>query len=54
MEKKVNHQAPDIVLNISDSPLSSGDIFKFFDDKPLPGLNRIYLIDGDNVLLKEF
>ncbi|MCA0951311.1 hypothetical protein [Shewanella chilikensis] len=51
---KVEHQAPDIVLNITDSPLSSADMLKFLDEKPVNGLQNLYLIDGENVLLRKF
>lgn len=54
MIHKVEHQAPDIVLNITDSPLSSADILKFLDEKPVNGLKNLYLIDGEIVLLRRF
>ena len=54
MTYKVGHQAPDIVLNISDSPLSSSDILKFLDEKPVDGLKELYIIDGKDVILKRF
>ncbi|MBO2686504.1 hypothetical protein [Shewanella algae] len=54
MIHKVEHQAPDIVLNITDSPLSSADMLKFLDEKPVNGLQNLYLIDGENVLLRKF
>lgn len=54
MIHKVEHQAPDIVLNITDSPLSSTDMLKFLDEKPVNGLQNLYLIDGENVLLRKF
>ena len=52
MIHKVEHQAADIVLNIIDSPLSSTDILKFLDEKPVNGLKNLYLIDGEIVLLR--
>ncbi|WCE32088.1 hypothetical protein [Vibrio sp. SCSIO 43137] len=54
MTYKVGHQAPDIVLNISDSPLSSSDILKFLNEKPVDGLKELYIIDGKDVILKRF
>ena len=50
---KVEHQAPDIVLNITDSPLSSTDMLKFLDENPVNGLQHLYLIDGENVFVEE-
>ncbi len=54
MTHKVEHQAPDVVLNITDSPLSSSDMLKFLEQKPVNGLQNLYLIDGENVLLRSF
>jgi len=54
MIHKVEHQAPDIVLNITDSPLSVEDMLRFLDQKPVSGLQNLYLIDGENVLLRMF
>ena len=54
MIHKVEHQVPDIVLNITDFPLSSADMLKFLDGKPVNGLQSLYLIDGENILLRKF
>jgi filamentous hemagglutinin len=54
MIHKVDHQAPDIVLNITDSPLSSIEILDFLDENPVSGLQSLYLIDGESVLLRKF
>ena len=51
MSYKVEHQAPDIVLNLSDSPISSLDMLKFLKDKPVSGLENLYLIKGEEVIL---
>ena len=54
IEHKVGHQAPDVVLNVSDSPLSSTDMLKFLGERPVNGLQNLYLIDGETVLLRRF
>ena len=54
MIHKVEHQAPYIVLNITDSPLSVEDMLRFLDQKPVSGLQNLCLIDGENVLLRKF
>lgn len=54
MIHKVEHQAPDIVLNLTDSPLTSADMLKFLEEKPVHGLENLYLIKGDEVLLKRY
>ena len=54
MVHKVEHQAPDIVLNVTDSPLSSEDMLRFLDQNPVEGLENLYLIDGESVLLKRY
>jgi hypothetical protein len=54
MVHKVEHQAPDIVLNLSDSPIPSSDMLKFLQDKPVDGLQNLYIIKGDDVLLTRY
>jgi filamentous hemagglutinin len=54
MVHKVEHQAPDIVLNLTDSPVSSSDMLKFLQEKPVNGLQNLYIIKGDDVLLKRY
>lgn len=54
MVYKIEHQAPDIVLNITDSPLSSQDILNFLDQNPVIGLQNLYLIDGEIVIMRRF
>src|SRR5690606_26808416 len=47
MTYKVEHQAPDIVLNLTDSPLTFTDMLLFLQQKPVNGLSNLYLIKGD-------
>lgn len=47
MSYKVEHQASDIVLNLSDSSISTLDMLKFLKDKPVNGLENLYLIKGE-------
>ncbi|MFL1452877.1 hypothetical protein ACJO5Y_00350 [Marinobacter sp. GN3S48] len=54
MTHKVEHQSPDIVLNLTDSPITSTDMLKFLHEKPVNGLENLYLIKGDEVLLKRY
>jgi type VI secretion system secreted protein VgrG len=54
MAHKVEHQAPDIVLNLSDSPISPHDMLKFLQGKTINGLQNLYLIKDDEVVLKRF
>ncbi|MEQ5833802.1 hypothetical protein [Marinobacter sp. NFXS9] len=51
MTHKVEHQAPDIVLNLTDSPLVPADMLKFLQEKPVDGLENLYLIKDEEVLL---
>lgn len=51
---KVEHQAPDIVLNLTDSPLTPVDMLKFLQDKPVNGLQDLYIIKGEDVILKRY
>ncbi len=50
---KVKHQAPDIVLNLDDSPFVPDDMVKYFQGWPVDGLERLYLVKGDRVVLWE-
>lgn len=54
MTHKVDHQAPDVVLNLSDSPLSADNMLEFLDEKPVIGLENLYIIDGEDVLLRRY
>ena len=45
--KKVGSQAPNVVINLVDSPLSASDMAKFIRRNPVPGMSTVTLIkDG--------
>jgi len=54
MSHKVEHQAPDVVLNLTDSPLSPAEMLTFLKNKPLDGLKKVYIVDGAQVVLRNY
>ena len=41
---KVNTQAPNIAINLADSPLSSSDVARYLQRNPAPGMSSVTLI----------
>jgi filamentous hemagglutinin len=51
---KVENQASNIVLNLSDSPLSSNEIIRFLQENPVEGLRQLYTIKHSEVILRNW
>jgi hypothetical protein len=51
---KVENQASNIVLNLSDSPLSSNKIMRFLQENPVEGLQQLYTIKHGEVILRNW
>jgi filamentous hemagglutinin len=50
---KVKNQAPTVVINLADSPLTASEIAQFVQKNPVPGLNKLIIIkDGKVTVLK--
>ncbi len=47
---KVNREeAPNIILNLIDTRLSAGDFAELLSTDPIPGLNRLWVIDKNGL-----
>jgi filamentous hemagglutinin len=47
--KKVSSQAPNVVINLADSPLSASDMAQFIQRNPVPGMNTVTLVKNGAV-----
>ncbi len=49
---KVNeNQAPNIIVNLADSPLSIAEFNMMIQTNPIPGLNRLWLIERNGTII---
>lgn len=48
---KVDKQARNVVINLSDSPLSPSEIAQHLQKNPVPGMNSLFIIKNGSVTI---